>query len=201
MGTIVGTNGIGGAPGAKWMTCQACPTASTCQLSSFVECAQWILCPTRPNGTDPDCSKAPTVVSNSWGGPTLPEEDYFDNIAAAWHAGGIIGVFAIGNDGNQLFQEIRNKIKNFIMQIRYFWLGMKGCNTTDYPGRQDYAISVGATNILDEIAFFSSLGPAPDGRVKPDLSAPGENITSSLPGGNDEYGVGSGTRFDCNPKK
>lgn len=105
MGTIVGTKGIGVAPGAKWMTCQACPTIFSCSIPSFVECAEWIICPTKPNGTDPDCSKAPHIVSNSWGGSASGEGGFFDEVGAAWHAAGIIPIFAMGNEG----------VRNFIL--------------------------------------------------------------------------------------
>jgi serine protease AprX len=33
------------------------------------------------------------------------------------------------------------------------------------------------------ISYFSSRGPTGDGRLKPDLVAPGEGITSTVPGG------------------
>ncbi|MFW5793228.1 MAG: S8 family serine peptidase [Bacteroidota bacterium] len=39
------------------------------------------------------------------------------------------------------------------------------------------AIAVGATNLDGERASFSSIGPSADGRVKPDVMAPGENVT------------------------
>ena len=34
---------------------------------------------------------------------------------------------------------------------------------------------------LSDVPFFSSYGPTPDGRIKPDLVAPGVDITSAFP--------------------
>ncbi len=54
-------------------------------------------------------------------------------------------------------------------------------------------LSVGATQKVatDRMADFSSWGPTRDGRIKPDIVAPGENIQSTVPGGG--YGDSSGT--------
>lgn len=48
----------------------------------------------------------------------------------------------------------------------------------DYPE----SLRVGATNSLDAAAGFSSRGPSAFGVVKPDISAPGVNVRSSVPG-------------------
>lgn len=54
-------------------------------------------------------------------------------------------------------------------------------------------LSVGATQKVatDRMANFSSWGPTRDGRLKPDIVAPGEGILSTFPGGG--YGNSSGT--------
>lgn len=39
------------------------------------------------------------------------------------------------------------------------------------------AVAVGATDLSGELAGFSSIGPSADGRIKPELVAPGHNIT------------------------
>lgn len=52
-------------------------------------------------------------------------------------------------------------------------------------------ISVGNTTIDGQISSSSSRGPAKDGRIKPEISAQGTNIRSTLP--NDLYGTSSGT--------
>jgi subtilisin family serine protease len=55
-------------------------------------------------------------------------------------------------------------------------------NTINDPGNADLAITVGATHrdapYMYGVSYFSSKGPTGDGRLKPDLVAPGERITS-----------------------
>ena len=61
--------------------------------------------------------------------------------------------------------------------------------TINDPGNAEHAITVGSTH-RDEphkygVSYFSSKGPTGDGRLKPDLLAPGEKIIScSVPGSN-----------------
>ncbi|TDE01490.1 S8 family serine peptidase [Jiangella asiatica] len=74
---------------------------------------------------------------------------------------------------------------------------------TASPGNVLEAVGVGATDRTDTVTAFSCGGPVrrsdwadapadwPDSYVKPDLSAPGADVYSSLPGGG--YGVVSGT--------
>lgn len=63
------------------------------------------------------------------------------------------------------------------------------------PGNADAVITVGATHRFKPhtygVSYFSSRGPTGDGRVKPDLVAPGEKITSSVR--DDGIGVKDGT--------
>jgi bacillopeptidase F (M6 metalloprotease family)/subtilisin family serine protease len=115
-------------------------------------------------GGDP--SKAPDVASNSWGGGPGMDE-WFREVVQAWRAAGIVPVFANGNDG-------------------------PGDGTAGEPGNYPEAIAVGAIDINDDLAGFSSRGPSPYGEIKPELSAPGVNVRSSVPGGGYE-GSWSGT--------
>ena len=63
------------------------------------------------------------------------------------------------------------------------------------PGNADLVITVGATHRFRPhtygVSYFSSRGPTGDGRIKPDLVAPGEKITAPLP--NDMFGLKDGT--------
>ncbi len=58
--------------------------------------------------------------------------------------------------------------------------------TINDPGNAELAITVGATHRdmphMYGVSFFSSKGPTGDGRMKPDLVAPGERITSCAAG-------------------
>jgi serine protease AprX len=56
-------------------------------------------------------------------------------------------------------------------------------NTILSPGCANDALTVGAVDSDDNIASWSSRGPTDDGRVKPDVMAPGVSITSLWPGG------------------
>jgi subtilisin family serine protease len=64
--------------------------------------------------------------------------------------------------------------------------GYRGTSITD-PGNAELVITVGATHRNDPhtygVSYFSSRGPTGDGRMKPDLVAPGEKIRSTAPGG------------------
>ena len=59
-------------------------------------------------------------------------------------------------------------------------------NTINDPGNSVLAITVGATHRdsphIYGVSYFSSRGPTGDGRMKPDLVAPGERITSCAAG-------------------
>lgn len=64
--------------------------------------------------------------------------------------------------------------------------GYRGTSITD-PGNAESVITVGATHRNDPhtygVSYFSSRGPTGDGRIKPDLVAPGEKIRSTAPHG------------------
>lgn len=51
-------------------------------------------------------------------------------------------------------------------------------NTVGCPADTPGAITVGATDKTDNMAKFSSRGPTKDGRMKPDICAPGKDIVS-----------------------
>lgn len=73
--------------------------------------------------------------------------------------------------------------------------GYSTCGTTystmGVPGGAKNIITVGATTDADAMSTFSSWGPTDDGRIKPEVCAPGVNIYSTMPG--NTYGNMSGT--------
>ncbi len=56
-----------------------------------------------------------------------------------------------------------------------------GAGTVSSPGSAAAALTVGAVDRDDQLAYFSSQGPTPgDGLLKPDLTAPGVDIVAAL---------------------
>ena len=96
---------------------------------------------------------------------------------------GVVVVAAAGNLGYQRFETQEGSYE-----------GYTAFSITD-PGNADGVITVGATHRYRPhtygVSFFSSRGPTGDGRLKPDLVAPGERIRSCLP--NNEWGELDGT--------
>jgi subtilisin family serine protease len=142
--------------------------------ASYTDCMEFFLAPYPPGGnpfTDGDVSQAPHVINNSWGCPDIEgcDDTILEPATAALRAAGIMMVVSAGNSG-------------------------PGCQTvSEPPARYDQVFSVGATDRGSEITFFSSRGPVPTSAalLKPDVTAPGSDIRSSLPGGG--YGTAEGT--------
>lgn len=159
-----GTNQIGVAPGAKWIGCRNM-NAGNGTPATYIECMQWMMAPTDLTGSNPDPDLAPDIISNSWGCPASEGCTVGDELAqAVGHVAtaGILFVAAAGNDGPQ-------------------------CNTVrDAPATYPSAFTVGATDINDRLASYSSRGPLNVARRvsrvyagKVDLSAPGSNVRSA----------------------
>jgi len=174
MGTVLGDDGgsnrTGVAPDARWIGCRNMRRGFG-NPGSYAECMEFFLAP-YPHGGDPftdgDVRFAPHVVNNSWGCPDI--EGCFpatlEPAVEALRAAGIMMVVSVGNDGPT-------------------------CGTaTTPPANYDAVFSVGATNDNGRIVGFSSRGPV-DGLVKPDVTAPGDYVRSSVPGGG--YGYAGGT--------
>ncbi len=92
MGIMVGSGGIGVAPGAQWISARVLNGAGIGYDSWIHAGFQWILAP----GGDP--AKAPAIVNNSWGNDAGGVAIFQDDIAAL-RAGGILPIFAAGNKG------------------------------------------------------------------------------------------------------
>jgi hypothetical protein len=88
------------------------------------------------------------------------------------------GVTVVAAAGNYGYHKFRTE--------KGLYPGYATLSITD-PGNADGVITVGATHRRDPhtygISYFSSRGPTGDGRMKPDLVAPGEKIHSTLPNG------------------
>jgi hypothetical protein len=99
-------------------------------------------------------------------------------------AAGVVVVAAAGNQGYRKYTTEEGTTSEAYNSI----------SITD-PGNADLIITVGATHRFRPhtygVSYFSSRGPTGDGRIKPDLVAPGEKITAPVPGG--QSGVKDGT--------
>ncbi len=161
-GTAIGGSAsgypIGVAPGAHFMHGLVIPGGS----GTFAQVAggmQWII---DPDG-NPATNDGAQVVNMSLGGTGTYSEMVAptDNMVAA----NVFPSFSIGNSG-------------------------PNASTTGSPGNVPSAFGVGASDSLDVIAYFSSRGPVTWNYppyvgtwIKPDISAPGVDIFSSIPGG------------------
>jgi len=179
MGTLVGDDGagnqIGMAPGARWIGCRNMDSKGYGFPATYLTCFEFFLAPYPLDGT-PDQGNpelGPDVTNNSWSCPVY-EGCAWDTLQAAVEAQRAAGIFTVVAAGNN---------------------SSGGCSTiSEPPALYDAAYTVGATTSNDTIASFSRRGPVTidgSGRLKPDLSAPGVNIRSSVPGG--WYQVNQGT--------
>jgi len=166
---MVGDDGVGNqvgvAPGAQWIACRNMDSGGNGAPSTYTECFQFLIAP-YPVGGDPsqgDPALAPDSVNNSWICPASEgcSANTLLAVVDSVRAAGIFPSMAAGNSGS-------------------------GCSTvSDPPAIYDSSVSVGATNRSNQISSFSSRGPVQadgSGRLKPDLSAPGEGIRGAVPG-------------------
>ncbi|SEU20941.1 S8 family serine peptidase [Nonomuraea wenchangensis] len=155
MGTMVGANGIGVAPGARWIAAKGCEL-STCTDASLLAAGQWILAPTDAAGQNPRPDLAPDIVNNSWGGDGY--DPWYKETVEAWVAAGIFPAFANGNEG-------------------------PACDTSGSPGQYVISYSAGGFDVNNAVYARSSKGEGEGGEIKPNIAAPAVNVRSSTPGG------------------
>jgi len=172
LGTAVGAQGVGLAPGATWIACRNMENGVG-RPSTYLECLDFFLAPWDAAHQNPNPALHADVISNSYGCPSseLCDVHTFDLAVANLRAAGIFFSVSAGNAGS-------------------------ACSTvSDPPGLVDAAITVGATQKnSNEIASLSSRGPVTvDGsnRRKPDLVAPGLSVCSTSRSGG--YVTMSGT--------
>ena len=179
VGTIIGDDGagnqIGVAPGAKWIGCRAMDSSGLGTPDTYIGCFEFMIAPWDLNKQNPDPAKAPVAVSNSWycsiSLGECPNNDIMLGTVQNVRAAGIVPVVAAGNSGPT-------------------------CQTVGNdgpPAQFDESYTVGATTQSNQLASFSSRGPAvfQGTRIKPDIVAPGEGVRSSYP--TNTYAFLSGT--------
>ena len=168
-GTMVGDGGagnqIGVAPGARWIACRNMDAGGNGTPSTYMTCNQFFLAPYPRNG-DPELDGnpllAPDIVNNSW--TCTPSEGCDPGTIqasfAALRTAGILAVAAAGNSGTSC------------------------SSVAEPPAIYDESFVVGATDVSNFLANFSSRGPVTiDGsnRLRPDVAAPGVDVRSSVP--------------------
>ncbi|MGA4728865.1 S8 family serine peptidase [Micromonospora taraxaci] len=162
VGSAVGRDGIGVAPDAQWVGCVNLDR-NLGSPGHYLDCLQFMLAPF-PTGGDPFTDgrpeRAPQVLTNSWGCPSIEGCDrrVLRPATAALDAAGIFVVAAAGNTGP--------------------WCA----SIDDPPAPFPDVLTVGAVDSQGRVAEFSSRGPVP-GVGKPDVLAPGVNVVSAMPGG------------------
>lgn len=169
MGTMVGSdndNIIGVAPNAVWIGCRNMERGYG-KPSTYIECFEWFLAPTDLDGENPDPSKAPDVINNSWGCPVMEgcnseNWEIMNEVVRNLKTAGIVVVVSAGNSG-------------------------PSCSSVNSPAAMfAESFTVGATGQNDTIANFSSRGPVTvdeSFRLKPDVSAPGVAVRSVVRNG------------------
>ncbi|MCW2926254.1 MAG: serine protease [Thermoleophilia bacterium] len=165
IGTAVGQNGIGVAPKATYISA----LGLSGNVDSTLRALQWMLAPTKVDGSAPDPTRAPDVVGMSWWTGSA-SEDLFQESMQDLRAAGIEPVKSAGNNG-------------------------PGGKSISSPGQFPELIATAAVDAKGNVASFSSRGPAPfpagSTTPKPDFAAPGVDVISSMPG--NKYGKMSGT--------
>jgi len=179
LGTIVGddggTNRIGVAPAAKWIGCRAMDPDGLGTPDTYIGCLEFMVAPFDLDGNNPDPSKAPVAINNSWfcsiSEGECPNQNILLTAIRDVRAAGIVPVVAAGNSGPDCST-----------------IGIDGP-----PAQYNESFTVGAITNENGLATFSSRGPISfqGTLIKPDIVAPGEYVRSSWPP--DTYSVESGT--------
>ncbi len=154
---IIGGNGggiVGVAPEATLYAFKVLDAAGYGSSADIIAAMERALDPDQNPGT----ADAMHVVNLSLGAPYGDPDDVMSLALDALVEAGVVCCVAAGNDGT------------------WFSIGT--------PGASRRAITVGSTDKLDSLSWFTSLGPVPRTYdLKPDLLAPGEAIVSAQMGG------------------
>lgn len=148
---------IGVAPAAKFISARIMDFRGDTDLATILAGLSWMLAPTDVHGQNPEPTRAPDIVSASWGVALGEHPPELRRAFQALEDAGIAAVVAAGNAG-------------------------PGPGTIGEPGAYDTALTVGASDWADRIATFSSRGTPGDPGRKPDVVAPGVDIVSARPG-------------------
>ncbi|MBN2053499.1 S8 family serine peptidase [bacterium] len=159
-GTAAGNDIYGSNSGYNGVAYNARITFGDIQGNGFLECMMGMLNITSSLETifQDAYNDGARIHTNSWGST----ENAYDSMAwsvdnFSWNNPDFLLLFANGNSG-------------------------PGGGTVGTPATAKNLLSIGATNkppSHNQVASYSSRGPAPDGRFKPSICAPGTNVTSA----------------------
>ena len=153
---IIGANGgdslRGVAPEVKFLAVKVLDEQGMGWLSDVIAGIEYCL---DPDG-NPVTNDAADVINMSLGGAPMTDDPLENAVNNATKAG-VLSVVAAGNSG----------------------YGRYGTITS--PGTSESALTVGACDSTDHIAYFSSMGPDPiHSSIKPEVVAPGVDIVSTV---------------------
>jgi uncharacterized repeat protein (TIGR02543 family) len=193
MGTMVGDDGganqIGMAPSADWMACRACSSTAGCPDTALLACAEFITAPTDLAGANPDPTKRPVAVNNSWGDCGTAYDPWYQGAVDAWQAAGIYPIFSNGNASNCSYASPPglNTVGNPARYGNVTGVGSSGQNNGQYATHSNW----GPTDNLDTV------NPNPNdafgAALKPQVIAPGVSIRSSVNTSDSSYASWAGT--------
>lgn len=121
------------------------------------------------------------VLSDAGGGRM---SDVMAGVEWAVQSGADVLNLSLGSDGNSDGKDALSTMVNAAVDAGKVVVvaagnAGPGANTVGSPGAAEKPITVGASTDADGMANFSSRGPTADGRVKPDISAPGTKIIAA----------------------
>ena len=141
-GRVAGTI-IGVAPAAQWIACAGLPLGHYNNVTVTL-CADWMLTTGQPD-----------VLINAWQLPYPGCDRSLQRIMTAWHAAGILSIFAAGNDGPVSHSD---------------------------RSPANYGFSVGSVTSSGTLFPRSSRGPnSCDGSIYPTVAAPGDDVPVAYP--------------------
>ena len=181
---------IGVAPGAQWTACQGFPIDGD-PGQALLACGEFMLAPTRRDGSAADPDRRPEVVNNSWSTSESCDGEprpFFQDMIEAWAAAGVIPLFAQGNASNCGLAEPPGlaTVASPASLAASFAVGSSGNHDGQYARHSVWgptqAISSGLPGLPDPRGFP---------QMKPQVVAPGVAIRSALDDGG--YGLMTGT--------
>jgi len=129
---------------------------------------------------------------------TIANRDRFNIRVMSLSLGGPVVIPGATNDGqSSISRALDNAVENGIVTTVAIGNGNLGIaahpSSVTYPGDSERAITVGSVNDDHNREIYSSRGPTGDGRLKPDVMAPGGGVMSAQKGSGDGYVSYSGT--------